>query len=571
MMRPVLIKGGTLIDGSGAARREADVEIVDGLISQVGPPGSIALGKQEVIDARGCIVTPGFVDPHTHYDGHVTWENSLAPTSQHGVTTLLMGNCGVGFAPCRPSDREMLIELMEAIEDIPGPVLKMGLPWNWETFPEFLDSLAGRRYDADIATQIPHGALRVYVMGERALRRENSTPEDRAEMARLVAEAVSAGAMGFSSCRIAAHKTKSGNQTPDFMSPEGELTEIALAMKAVGRGVLQFVTDISDSGEAGVAEFAMLRRLVEKSGRSLSMNITQRETDPEGWRRMMRMIGEANNAGHLMRGQIMGRPIGLVLGFELTDNPFSGHPSYKAIAHLPFEERVRRLADPALRAKIISEQDVNPLHGKRVAHYERLYETGENADYEPLPDQSIAGRAKRERCSPAELAYDIMMKQGGRGMLYRALLNYAHGSLNDVYDMLSDPYGVPGIGDGGAHCGTTCDSSITTFNLAYWTRDRKLGPRLSLEKMVKGHTRDAAALIGLEDRGVVAPGKKADINVIDYDRLGIDPVRVVYDMPGGGRRLVQGAHGYVATLVSGIPTVRHDKLTGERPGRLLRR
>ena len=567
MARATLIKGGTLVDGSGGAPREADVELVDGKISRV---GKIAESSHDVIDARGCIVTPGFVDVHTHYDGHVTWENSLSPSSLHGVTTAVMGNCGVGFAPCKPEDRPMLVELMEAIEDIPGPVLNAGLPWNWCSFPEYLDALAARQYDMDIAAQVPHGALRTFVMGARAVRREVSTDQDRAEMARLLGEAVRAGAVGFSSSRIRAHKTKKGEFTPDYMAAEEELLALAMAMKAEGKGVLQFVTDISDQKEAGVAEFAILRRLVQKSGRSLSMNITQREADPPGWKRLMNMIGAANRDGLSIKGQIMGRPIGLVLGFELTENPFSGHPSYRTVADLPFAEKVRALSDPELRRRIVTEHDVDAAHDGRVALYKKLFEYGENPDYEPQVSASIEERAKRMGCTPAELTYDIMMGNGGRGMVYRPLLNYAGGNLNDVYDMLSDPNGIPGLGDGGAHCGMTCDSSITTFNLAYWTRDRKLGPKLALEKMVKGHTADAAAMMGFRDRGMVAPGMKADINVIDYARLQIGGVEVCYDMPAGGRRLLQKAKGYVATLVSGVPILRNDAPTGARPGRLLR-
>ena len=567
MARATLIRGGTLVDGSGGAPREADVELVDGKISRV---GKIAENSHEVIDARGCIVTPGFVDVHTHYDGHVMWDDSLAPSSLHGVTTAVMGNCGVGFAPCKPEDRPMLVELMEAIEDIPGPVLDAGLPWNWRSFPEYLDALAARQYDVDIAAQVPHGALRTYVMGERAVRREVSTTEDRAEMASLLGEAVRAGAVGFSSSRIRAHKTKKGDFTPDYMAAEEELLTLALAMKAEGKGVLQFVTDISDQKEAGVVEFAMLRRLVQQSGRSLSMNITQREADPPGWKRLMNMIGEANRDGLSIKGQIMGRPIGLVLGFELTENPFSGHPSYRSVAKLPFAEKVRALSDPELRRRIVTEHDVDATHDGRVALYHKLFEYGENPDYEPQVADSIAERAKRLGCTPAELAYDLMLRDGGHGMVYRPLLNYAGGNLNDVYDMLTDPNGIPGLGDGGAHCGMTCDSSITTFNLAYWTRDRTLGPKLALEKMVKGHTADAAAMMGFRDRGSIAPGMKADVNVIDYERLRIGRVEVAYDMPAGGRRLMQKAVGYVATLVSGVPILRHDEPTGARPGRLLR-
>ena len=567
MTRSVLIQGGTLVDGTGSAARQADVEVVDGKIARV---GAIGPGKHEVIDARGCLVTPGFVDIHTHYDGHVMWDTSVSPSSLHGVTTAVMGNCGVGFAPCRPEHRQTLIELMEAIEDIPGPVLEQGLPWNWRTFPEYLDALDARHYDIDIATQLPHGALRVNVMGERAVRREPATDEDRAEMARLAGEAIRAGAVGFSTSRIGAHKTKYGEMTPDFMAAEGELQAIAMALKQEGRGVLQCVTDIAGQREAGIAEFQLLRRLVKHSGRSLSMNVNQREIDPEGVDRLMKMIGEANRDGLQIKAQVMGRPIGLVLGFELTQNPFCGHPSFQPLAKLPFVERIRALGNPELRQKILAEHDSDAIRVSRIARYDKLFPVDERPDYEPRFEHSVTARARSSGVTPAEWAYDFLLKDGGKHMLYRPLLNFAGGNLDGVYDMMTDPNSVPGIGDGGAHCGMTCDSSITTFNLSYWTRDRTLGPRLSIEKIVKGHSADSAALLGFSDRGRIAPGLKADINVIDYDRLRILPLEIIYDMPGGARRLVQKAEGYVATLVSGIPILRHDQPTGERPGRLLR-
>ncbi len=567
MTQQILVHGGLLVDGTGSEPREADVEIVDGKITRV---GQITPGRHEMINARGCIVTPGFVDIHTHYDGHVMWDTSLAPTSMHGVTSAVMGNCGVGFAPCNPEHRAMLVELMEAIEDIPEAVLNAGLPWNWRSFPEYLEVLASKHFDIDVAAQVPHGALRVNVMGERAVRREVSTDEDRAEMQRLVREAVRAGAVGFSSSRIRAHKTRNGNFTPDYLAAEDELLAIAMGLKLEGKGVLQFVTDISDQREAGVAEFQILRRLVQKSGRPLSLNITQREIDPDGWKRLMAMIGEANSDGISIKGQIMGRPIGLVLGFELTQNPFMAYPSFEALAKLPFAEKVRRLADPVVRRSILAEQAHDPELGGRVAAFDRLFEVDDNPDYEPPAESSIAARARHRGVGAAEHAYDVLMKNAGHGLLYRPVLNYAGGNLDAVHQMLTDPNGVPGLSDGGAHCGMTCDSSITTFNLAYWTRDRKLGPRLSLAKVVKGHTADTAAVMGFRDRGLVAPGMKGDVNVIDYDRLRLHPVEVVYDMPAGGRRLVQRATGYKATLVSGVPIVRDDQHTGARPGRLVR-
>ena len=567
MSQPLLIQGGTVVDGTGAPAFEADVEVIDGRIARV---GKVAPGKHEIIDARGKLVTPGFVDIHTHYDGQVTWESALTPSSLHGVTTLMMGNCGVGFAPCRPEHRTMLIELMEAIEDIPGPVLQQGLPWNWESFPDYLDALSANRYDVDIATQVPHGALRVYAMGERAVRREPATEEDCAAMARILGEAVRAGAFGFSTSRSFVHKTKAGEMTPDFMAAEYELQAIANAMGKEGRGVLQMVTDITGLKEAGRTEFQILRRLVKNSGRPLSMNVNQREADPAGVMRFLDLIAEANRDGLDIKGQVMGRPIGLVLGFELTQNPFRNLPSYKPLAGLPFAERYKALCDPALRARLLAEEDPDAYLASRIQRRDKLFPVEDNPDYEPRFEDSVAARAERAGTTPQAWAYDFMLGKGGRNMLYRPLLNFAHNNLDDVHAMLTHPNTVPGIGDGGAHCGMTCDSSITTFNIAYWTRDRKRGPRPPLEKIIKGHTLDSARHMGLSDRGRIAPGLKADLNVIDYERLRIFPLDVTYDLPGGARRLIQRAEGYVATLVSGVPILRDDQPTGARPGRLLR-
>ncbi len=565
--RKVLIRGGTVIDGTGGEPFDADVEIVDGAIGQV---GKVAESGHEVIDAEGCIVTPGFVDVHTHYDGQVTWSNSLAPSSWHGVTTAVLGNCGVGFAPCHPHHRDMLIHLMEGIEDIPEIVLNKGLPWNWRTFPEYLDALDARHFDIDIAAQLPHAALRVYVMGERGAHREASTTDDREAMAWLAAEAVRAGAIGFSSSRTLAHKTAEGEATPTLDASEEELMAIACAIGSTGKGVLQFVTDISEHPLTGEAEFGMLRRLVQRSGRPLSLNITQRERDPDGWKRVVDMIAEADADGLPIKGQVMGRPIGLLLGFELTDNPFSHHPTYRKLAHLPFEKRVEELRKPEVRAQILAEQPEDARFAGRCFNFDKLFELGENPDYEPLPEASLAARARRTNTKPEALAYDILLRNNGTAILYRPLLNYANGNLDAVLSMMKHPNTVPGIGDGGAHCGMVCDASVTSYVLQHWTRDRTRGPRMLLPEVIKGQCADAAALVGFKDRGRIETGLKADINVIDYDRLQLHAPEVVYDMPGNGRRLVQRADGYVATLVSGVATYRYGEATGELPGRLQR-
>lgn len=563
----LIIRGGLVVDGTGTQPVEADVEVVDGRITRV---GRVDGNGSEVIDARGCLVTPGFVDVHTHYDGQATWSNRFTPSSWHGVTTAVMGNCGVGFAPCHPHDRDRLVQLMEGVEDIPEIVLQEGLPWNWRSFPDYLDALAARAYDMDVVAQLPHAALRVYVMGERGARREAATAEDCEAMARLAGEAVRAGAFGFSSSRALAHKTRDGDPVPTLTAAEDELMAIARALQQEGKGVLQFVTDISEKQSEGVEEFLMLRRLVERSGRPLSINITQRERDPDGWKRVMDMVAQANADGLPITGQVMGRAIGLMLGFELTDNPFSHHPAYQAIAALPFEQRVAQLRQQPLRDRLLAEQPADDGFAARCFDFTKLYEIDAEPDYEPVAEDSIDARARRSGVSPATLAYDLMLRGNGTGMLYRPLLNYAEGNLDAVREMMQHPHTVPGIADGGAHYGMVCDASVTTFVLTHWVRDRTRGERLALPDVIKRHTQDAAALVGLRDRGRILPGLKADLNIIDHDRLRLHAPEVLYDLPGGGRRLVQRAEGYRATIVSGVPTYRDGQPTGALPGRLQR-
>jgi N-acyl-D-aspartate/D-glutamate deacylase len=561
----LVIRGGTVIDGTGAPGFVADVGVKDGRIAAV---GAVSGRGAEEIDARGLLVTPGFVDIHTHYDGQATWDVRMQPSSWHGVTTVVIGNCGVGFAPCRPQDHDRLIRLMEGVEDIPFPVLAEGLPWNWESFPDYLDSLASRRFDVDIGSQLPHAALRVYVMGERGANREEATEADIHAMAAIAKRAVEAGALGFSTSRTLNHRTSDGQPTPTLTASEAELTGIAMGLAAAGKGVLQFVSDFADPE----AEFAMLRRIVERSGRPLSFSLVQSPRAPDQWRFLLDRLAEATAAGLPMRAQVCGRPVGILFGFELTLNPFSQHPSYREIAKAPLAERVARLRDPAFRARLLSEaSQADPAFAANMTrNWKTMFLMGETPDYEQTPDRTVARLAEAARVAPEELALDHMLSNEGKGMLYLPFLNYADGSLDPSYEMLTHPDTVPGLSDGGAHVGMICDGSFPTSNLTHWTRDRTRGARLPLEAMVRMQSRDTALALGLADRGLLSPGYRADLNVIDYDRLSLFAPDVAYDLPAGGRRLIQRASGYVATVVAGEVTYRDGEPTGALPGRLLR-
>jgi N-acyl-D-aspartate/D-glutamate deacylase len=560
-----VLRGGQIIDGTGAERFEGDLAIKDGLIAAV---GQFEGQGQEEIDAKGLIVTPGFVDVHTHYDGQVTWDQRLQPSSLHGVTTAVMGNCGVGFAPCKPDDHDRLIRLMEGVEDIPFPVLADGLPWNWRSFPDYLEALGQRSFDIDIAAQLPHAALRVFVMGERGANREPATEDDIAAMGRLAEEAVRAGAIGFSTSRTLNHRTSDGQPTPTLTAAEAELMGIAMGLSRAKAGVLQVVSDFANPE----AEFSMMERLARTSGRLLSFSLAQSGKVPEGWRGLLSRLEGAVEAGANMRAQVCGRPVGLLLGLELTLNPFSYHPSFAELADLSLAGKVARLRDPVFSAALLNEEARwnGPFARDTVGDWSKLFPMTADFDYEPMADQSLAARATAKGVDPARLALEVMLENDGRGMIYVPFLNYAQGDLAPSHAMLSHPNTVPGLSDGGAHVGMICDGSFPTYNLTHWTRDRKRGPRFSLEQVVRMQTHDTAAMMGLEDRGRIAVGLRADLNLIDYDRLTLNAPTVVYDLPSGGRRLTQSAEGYVATWVAGQVTYRNGQATEALPGRLVR-
>lgn len=560
----IVIRGGMVYDGNGGAPFEADVAISDGKITAVGEVAGA--GKQE-IDAKGRMVTPGFVDLHTHYDAQVTWASEITPSSWNGVTTAMIGNCGVGFAPCKPDQRDMLIKLMEGVEDIPEVVLTKGLPWNWESFEDYMDSLDGRPYDMDIVTQVPHSAVRTYVMGQRGAEREPATPEDRKAMAALAAAGVRAGALGFSTSRTINHRTLAGEHIPTLDADEAELGEIAEAMADAGAGWMQVISDFDEVDE----ELALLRRVAERSKRPMSITILQRDSKPEEWRRIMAEIVDAQKAGIAMKGQVLTRPTGVLLGFEISQNPFLGKASWKEIEALPFAEKMVHLRDPAFRKKLIEEPaDHEDVFTTRVMRWDRIFKLGDPPNYEPRAEDSVAAEAARQGRDPAEVAYDWLLENDGQAILYRPLSNYTYGNLDTVHDMMRHEHTLVGLGDGGAHVGILTDASAITYMLTHWTRDRTRGNKVPLAWAIKRLTSDNAEVIGLHDRGQLRVGMKADVNVIDYDRLKVHAPTVLYDLPSGGRRLMQVTDGYDATIVSGVIVSRDGTPTGELPGRLVR-
>ena len=564
----LVVRGGQVVDGNGGAPVLADVAIDAGRIVQV---GRVRARGREEIDARDHVVTPGFVDIHTHYDGQATWENRLVPSSAHGVTTVVMGNCGVGFAPCHPDQHELLVQLMEGVEDIPHPVLVDGLPWTWETYPQYLDFLAERQFDMDVCSQLPHAALRVYVMGQRGVDREAATQADLHAMAELAREAMLAGALGITTSRTFFHRSSDGRSTPSFEAAEAELLALAGVLAETNRGVIQLITDFEPIEET----FGLLRRLVERSGRPLSVSLLEGGYGPMTlrWHDVLEWAAGAGTAEAPIRAQVLSRAIGVMFGHELTLNPFYTTPSYQELADLPFAEKIRALHQPEMRARILAEAiDPDPtiVLGRLAREFDHMFLLGDPPDYEQPFEQSIFARAQRAGVTPEELAYDLMLEHGGRNMLYVTLCNYEHGSLETSRAMMRHPAAVLGLGDGGAHCGTICDGSFPTFMLAYWVRDRTRGERLSLAESVRMLCRDTARAVGLLDRGVIAPGYKADVNVIDLDHLHLYAPEVVHDLPTGGRRLVQRADGYSATIVSGQITRRDGFATDCLPGRLVR-
>lgn len=565
-MFDLVIRNGLLVDGTGCAPRTADVAVERGQIVEVGTVGQS--GREE-IEARGLLVTPGWVDVHTHYDAQVTWDAHLTPSAWHGVTSVVMGSCGVGFAPARPDRHDWLIDLMEGVEDIPGAAMHEGLTWGWEHFPEYLDRIDLPRA-VDFAAQVPHGAVRGYVMGERGARNEPATADDIARMAAIVEDGVRAGAVGFSTSRTLLHKAASGELVPGTFADRDELWGLGRALQRAGGGVFQMAGEHTDM----LRELEWMTALSADIGRPVSFNLQQVDHAPELWREVLGALEQAAARGSRVRAQIAGRPQGVLMNWAATANPFVACPAFNEVKFWSsgVEDLRARLRDPAVRARVVADTPIplGPFEDFVTRAFHKMYPMAAEPVYEPRPDESVAAIAARSGVSPAAVAYDALMEADGTGFLYLPLFNYTHGDFRVIEALLDSPWTVLGLGDGGAHCGAICDASIPTFMLSHWVRDRTRGRRWPLEAMVRRLARDPARLFALNDRGVVAPGYRADLNVIDFDRLGLDRPQVTYDLPAGGRRLTQRARGYVATVVAGEVTWRDGQPTGALPGRLVR-
>jgi len=569
-MHDLVIRSGLVVDGTGDAPRAADVAIDNGRITKV---GVVEVAGDKEIDATDLIVTPGFVDIHTHYDGQVTWDPLLTPSIWHGVTTVVMGNCGVGFAPAKPDEHEWLIGLMEGVEDIPGAALSEGIKWGWETFPEFLDYLDTVPLALDIGTQVPHGAVRGYVMGERGARNEPATPDEINAMARIVQEGVEAGALGLSTSRTIAHRAIDGEPVPGTFAAEDELFGLGQALADANAGVFELAPAgvMGEDLAAPASEMDWMRRLAEATGRPITFALSQHDQAPDQWKELLDLALNAWDAGIPIRPQIAGRPTGLLLGLQ-TFHPLLMRPSYQAIAHLPLAERVAEMKKPAVRKAILSEKVTNA--DDRMSFIgmglDRVFPIGNPPDYEPAPETSIAAQAERLGVDQMELFYDLLLEDQGASLLVRPLLGYSNFSFEPIREMLLHPTTALGLGDGGAHVGAICDASIETTMLVHWARDRTRGAKLPLELVVRKMTSDTASLYGLNDRGVLASGYRADVNVIDFKNLRLDQPKMVHDLPGGARRLLQKADGYRSTFVAGTEVMHNGVDTGARPGKLVR-
>ncbi len=591
----IVIRNGNVVDGSGGPQRVADVAIDGDRVAAVGEPGTVGTGRRE-IDATGLLVTPGFVDVHTHYDAQATWDPYLTPSSWHGVTTVVAGNCGVGFAPAAPDRHEWLIEMMEGVEDIPGTALTEGIRWEWESFPEYLDALDRREYVLDIGVQVPHSAVRGYVMGDRSGVNNPATPDDLRQMADIVAEGLRAGALGFSTSRTPLHKSKSGELVPGTMVEADELYSIAAAMADVGHGVFQFAPEHAILPER---EWPWMRELAQRYGRTVSVNFSQFDQAPDLWQEVLVKLDEAIADGIPIVAQVHGRSVGLLMCLEGSYHPLMFHPAYQEIAELPLAERCEALRAGPIRDRLIGElPDDNGFFEKVVlgTMWKTWAVADGDIDYEPHPDDSLGAAAERDGISPIELAIDYepppdtalaaiaardgipvmqlvidhLLTAGGNGMLYSPFFNYSYGDLSFNYEAHMHPGTRMGLADAGAHVRVICDGGCPTFMLTHWTRDRTRGPKMPLEYVVHRQTRQTAELYGLGDRGLLEPGMRADVNVIDYDALTFGSARMAWDLPGGAPRLIQKATGYRHTFCAGVETVRDDEFTGELPGRLVR-